>query len=460
MGEVIFVDLVHRNCSQYNLCLQERIKTLRTVIGTGATEPVYLLLQQHATSAVDTTGSTETVLEGLFSVDRCVHVLSNENETASIYLFKQAVDKLDVTSIHVITSSQRQAELRVYQNLLFTALYTFHYSTVLDTLSCLNVNTASPCSRHAFIKDEINNYLQRLPAVKGEITILKSSLISDCFSHGFTTRVGGISYVNTLASLNLFSSSRRRDSPATVAENLRRLGLQAGFLPQQFHLAKVNHANDVWVMSKTAPESYDGIVTNQTGVVIAAPGADCMPLLFSDPVVKVIGAAHAGWKGTLMGIAMATVNAMVLEFGSEPANVVAVIGPSVGPCCFTLDQDSARQFQVIHPHCVRDPESPRPHVDIRLATRVLLERGGVLPEHIHDNAVTDRPSVTLCTACHPDTFYSHVRDGLNFGTQIGFLQIKESCDVPVPGWFTFTTIEDLCYILNNRSLSTGMWSGR
>uniref|UniRef100_A0A8B9H2R3 Laccase (multicopper oxidoreductase) domain containing 1 n=1 Tax=Astyanax mexicanus TaxID=7994 RepID=A0A8B9H2R3_ASTMX len=201
--------------------------------------------------------------------------------------------------------------------------------------------------------------------------ILQTHSISnstDCFSHGFTKRTGGISSISTLSSLNLFSSSRRRDSTAVVAENLRRLGLQAGFEPHQFHLAKVNHASDVWVMSKPAPESYDGIVTNQPGVVIAAPGADCMPLLFTDPVAKVIGAAHAGWKGTLLGIAMATVNAMVLEFGSKLVNIVAVIGPSVGPCCFTMEPHSAREFQAIHPDCVRNMDSPRPYVDIRLAT--------------------------------------------------------------------------------------------
>lgn len=70
-----------------------------------------------------------------------------------------------------------------------------------------------------------------------------------------------------------------------------------------------------------------------------------------------------------MGIAMATMNAMVSEFGSRPADIVCVIGPSVGPCCFTLDQDSARKFHAIHPDCVRHIDSSRPYVDIRLATR-------------------------------------------------------------------------------------------
>nr|XP_046219403.1 purine nucleoside phosphorylase LACC1 isoform X3 [Oncorhynchus gorbuscha] len=212
-----------------------------------------------------------------------------------------------------------------------------------------------------------------------------------------------------------------------VAENIRRLAQKAGFYPRRLHLVKVNHSSDVWVMGKEdEPHDYDGIVTNQRGVVIAAPGADCMPLLFTDPVARVIGVAHAGWKGTLMGVAMATVNAMVMGFGSRACDVTVVIGPSVGACCFTLEREQAADFYSIHPDCVPDMAETRPHVNIRLATRILLQREGVLPERIHDDTVTDRPSVTLCTSCHPEAFFSHIRDGLNFGTQIGFLWMDET----------------------------------
>uniref|UniRef100_W5LFA6 Purine nucleoside phosphorylase LACC1 n=1 Tax=Astyanax mexicanus TaxID=7994 RepID=W5LFA6_ASTMX len=424
MAKVILVDLYHPACSQYAVCMEQRVSRLQQVIGEDVKEPVYLLLQQEAGGL-----SQGALMDRLVSVNSgAARVLMNPSAASSIHSFKQAVDSLEVTDVEVLTCNRRQEVLQVYEQLLFTPLYSFHYRTdVFDDLPpCPLGHPSSTCSQITEVKDEITTFLQRLPAVKGEITILKSPLISDCFSHGFTKRTGGISSISTLSSLNLFSSSRRRDSTAVVAENLRRLGLQAGFEPHQFHLAKVNHASDVWVMSKPAPESYDGIVTNQPGVVIAAPGADCMPLLFTDPVAKVIGAAHAGWKGTLMGIAMATVNAMVLEFGSKLVNIVAVIGPSVGPCCFTMEPHSAREFQAIHPDCVRNMDSPRPYVDIRLATRVLLEKGGILPEHIQDNTVTDQPNLTLCTSCHPDSFFSHVRDGLNFGTQIGFLWIKES----------------------------------
>ncbi|KAI4872449.1 hypothetical protein NFI96_033682 [Prochilodus magdalenae] len=428
MAKVILVDLLHSNCPQYSRCIDLRVSRVQEVIENNGKESVYFLLPQHrpASSGETESLSEAALLDKFVRLNRRVEVLMHSSAAASLHAFKQAADGLDVTDVQVLTCRRRQAVLQVYEELLFTPVYSFNYCTVFDDLQCPLDDLALTCSRRAEVKDEVTTFLQHLPAVKGEITILKSSMISDCFSHGFTTRTGGISYISTLSSLNLFSSSRRRDSRALVAENLRRLGLQAGFEPHQFHLAKVNHASDVWVMSKPAPESYDGIVTNKPGVVIAAPGADCMPLLFTDPVAKVIGAAHAGWRGTLMGIAMATVNAMVQEFGSELVNIVAVIGPSVGPCCFTMDQDSARKFQAIHPDCVRNMDSPRPYVDIRLATRIFLERGGLLPEHIHDDRVTDRTNLTLCTSCHPDSFFSHVRDGLNFGTQVGFLWIKES----------------------------------
>ncbi|XP_015225112.1 PREDICTED: laccase domain-containing protein 1-like [Cyprinodon variegatus] len=127
-----------------------------------------------------------------------------------------------------------------------------------------------------------------------------------------------------------------------------------------------------------------------------------------------------------MGVAPATVSAMVTHFGCRHSDIVVAVGPSVGVCCFVLDKEQAADFITLHPDCVPDPESAKPHVDIRLANRVLLEKCGILPENIHDNMVADRPSVTPCTSCNPDDFFSHVRDGVNFGTQVGFLWIKET----------------------------------
>ncbi|XP_077200170.1 purine nucleoside phosphorylase LACC1 [Paroedura picta] len=378
-----------------------------------------------------------SVLRGLHCPERGREVVCAPSTAAALYAVKQKLDEKDVSRVRVLSPLPQRAALRVFVEQLFTSVYQFEFGDFPVNLEAGNLKQP-PGDPSEFlppltgqererIRKEIQTYLEGLPALKGELRILQSVLIpDDLFLHGFTTRTGGISSIPNLSSFNLFSSSRRRDPPAVVQENLRRLATVAGFDPQAYHSVKVNHASDVWVMGEAQPESYDGIVTDQTGVVIAAPGADCIPVLFADPVRKACGAAHSGWQGTLLGVSMATVRAMGAAFGCRAEDIRVVLGPSVGPCCFTLPQESAEQFHRIDPKCVRRLESPNPSVDIRRATRVLLEAGGILPQNIQDDSVLDpKQNLTLCTSCHPDLFYSHIRDGENFGTQIGFISIKE-----------------------------------
>ncbi|XP_063743341.1 LOW QUALITY PROTEIN: purine nucleoside phosphorylase LACC1 [Eleginops maclovinus] len=334
----------------------------------------------------------------------------------TLFRFKLTVDQLGISSVRVHTTARGRDVLQRYQQLLFTSVHTFDYQ--VHDVSCCHAPKHSPGGGEE-VEEEVSRFLQQLPALRGDIRVLLSPVIPEGFGHGFSTRLGGVSSIPTLSSLNLFSSSLRRDPGAVVQENRRRLALHAGFHPRPLRLVKVDHGSDVWVLGKPEPQRYDSVVTDQRGQVLAAPGADCMPILFADPGSKVIGAAHAGWKGTLMGVAMATVGAMLTEFGCRASDIVVAVGPSVGGCCFTLDREQALDFLNLHPDCVPDPEAERPHVNIRLANRVLLERGGVLPGNIDDSSVSE------CTSCHPELFFSHVRDGPNFGTQLGFLWIKE-----------------------------------
>ncbi|XP_075968325.1 purine nucleoside phosphorylase LACC1 [Anarhichas minor] len=359
-----------------------------------------------------------------------VHVLDSGSTAERLYRFKQTVDQLDLSSVRVYTTPRGRDVLLLYQLQLFTEVYTFHYH-VDHRLTCPSCAGSAhsagdpPSGDDAVqVEQQVSRFLQQLPALKGGVRVLTSSLIPECFGHGFSTRSGGVSSIPSLSSLNLFSSRRRRDPEAVVTENRRRLGLHAGFYPRPLRLVKVDHGSHVWVVGRAEPERYDAMVTDRPGVVVGAPGADCMTILLADQRKRVIGAAHAGWKGTLMGVAMATVGAMVTVFGCRVTDIVVAVGPSVGGCCFTLNRDQINDFTHVHEDCVTDPESDRPHVNIRLANRVLLQRGGVLPEHIHDDMETERSSVTPCTSCHPEDFFSHVRDGLNFGTQVGFLWIR------------------------------------
>lgn len=363
---------------------------------------------------------------GLSALLREFEIFSNPSTAASLYAIKQKIDEKNLSSIKVMVPMPQKPLMKAFIDQLFTDVYNFEFEDLQVTLKGgllkesteTNMITAQELDA---IQNEIETYLRSLPTLKGELTIITSPLISDIFIHGFTTRTGGISYISTLSSFNLFSSSKRRDPQVVVQENLRRLGSAAGFNVKKFYRIKTDHANDVWVMGRKEPESYDGITTNQRGVTIAALGADCIPIVFADPVKKACGVAHSGWKGTLLGVAMATVNAMIAEYGCSLQDIIVILGPSVGPCCFALPRESASAFHEIGPECVRLFDSPNPYVDIRKATRILLEQGGILPHNIQDQM----QDLNLCTSCHPEMFFSHIRDGLNFGTQIGFISIRE-----------------------------------
>ncbi|NXU52627.1 LACC1 protein, partial [Turnix velox] len=438
MVEAVLIDLFNLPANLQNNIQELLHHTLETIEKCSSIPApfVYVMCcQRHGSDRSSEEESLLPVLRDFWSLTERLEVVPSPTTAAALYTIKQRLDEKDLSIIKIILPSLRKDFMKVYIDQLFTIVYQFEFEDLHLTSNCENLQIAEPESEGhmlpahevALIQREIQMYMESLPSLKGELTFLKTSLIpDDIFLHGFTTRTGGISYIPTLSSCNLLSSSKRRDPQAVVKENLRRLANAAGFNPATFHRVKCDHANAVCIMGKKEPDCYDGIVTNQKGVTISAPGADCIPVLFADPIRKACGAAHSGWKGTLLGISMATVNAMVSEYGCNVKDILVVLGPSVGPCCFRLPHESAKEFHRIDPKCVRQFDSAEPYVDIRRATRILLESGGILPENIQDDSVTDQnQNVTFCTACHPDKFYSHVRDGTNFGIQIGFISIKD-----------------------------------
>ncbi|XP_006083577.1 laccase domain-containing protein 1 isoform X1 [Myotis lucifugus] len=429
MAEAVLIDLFGLTLnSQKNY--PTLLKTLDAVRSHHAAKAKLLCIMCCSNISCESNGDLDTyeleTTNGLSALLREFEIVSNPSMAASLYTIKQKIDEKNLSSIKVMVPMHRKTLMKAFIDQLFTDVYNFEFEDLQVTLKGGLLKQSTEISMITTqeleaIQNEIETYLRSLPALKGELTILTTPLISDIFIHGFTTRTGGISYIPTLSSFNLFSSSKRRDPRVVVQENLRRLGSAAGFNVKKFYRIKTDHANDVWVMGRKEPESYDGITTNQRGVTIAALGADCIPIIFADPVKKACGVAHSGWKGTLLGVAMATVNAMIAEYGCSLEDIIVILGPSVGPCCFTLPRESANAFHNIDPECVRLFDSPNPYIDIRKATRILLEQGGILPQNIQDQI----QDLNLCTSCHPEKFFSHVRDGLNFGTQIGFISIRE-----------------------------------
>jgi hypothetical protein len=149
------------------------------------------------------------------------------------------------------------------------------------------------------------------------------------------------------------------------------------------------------------PPQADGIITDAHDVPLVMRFADCVPVLLYDPVKRAIGLAHAGWRGTVAGIGPATVQAMVDTYGSRPADIVAGVGPSIGPCCYEVGPEVVAQvretFGTTRGLVEPETEAHGPHLDLWEANRRALEKAGVQRIELSG----------LCTACHTHEFFSH-----------------------------------------------------
>ncbi|HNE04697.1 MAG TPA: peptidoglycan editing factor PgeF [Anaerolineales bacterium] len=216
------------------------------------------------------------------------------------------------------------------------------------------------------------------------------------------TRQGGIS-PEPWTSLNLSISVG--DDPARVAENRVHAFNALGRNPASIHDAWLIHGTDV--IFADAPRSLDAptqkadiLFTDNPEVSLFMRFADCVPLLFHDPKKNVIGISHAGWMGTVKGVAEVSVQAMQERYGSNPQDIVVGIGPSISADHYEVGEDVAAQFrekygkdseQVVQ---VRDEKI---YLDLWAANALQLQKMGV--EHIQISG--------LCTACHLDDWYSH-----------------------------------------------------
>ena len=170
--------------------------------------------------------------------------------------------------------------------------------------------------------------------------------------HGFSTKLGGVS-VGDCATMNL--SFTRGDDEKAVLENHRRFAKAVGYpvknvvLSNQVHETKILRVDEKDCGKGVVRESdiigIDGLITNDKKVVLMTFFADCVPLFFYDPVKKAIGASHSGWRGSVKRIGEKTVRRMEEEFGSNPKDILAVIGPSICKDCYEVSEDVAAAFQ-------------------------------------------------------------------------------------------------------------------
>ena len=148
----------------------------------------------------------------------------------------------------------------------------------------------------------------------------------------------------------------------------------------------------------------DALVTQSPGVALSVRTADCFPILLADPETRAVAAVHAGWRGTVAGVVPSTLARMRSEFGTDPGNVYAAIGPGIGSCCYEVGLEVARQFGM--------EEAGK--LDLAVENRIQLIAAGLKPERIE--------LAGSCTFCNPDLFFSWRRDRERAGRMISFIR--------------------------------------
>ena len=253
---------------------------------------------------------------------------------------------------------------------------------------------------------------------------LTSPLLSGV-AHGFSTRQGGVS-ASPWDSLNL--GPTRGDNPTAVAENYRRFCAAVGTDPTRMVMSHQVHETTVRVctsadcgkgLHRERDYTADGLVTNEANLPLVVFSADCGMILLHDPVNHAIGAVHAGWRGCAAGIVERVVETMTLEYGSDPALLRAAHSPCIGRCCFETDENvpeamTAALGREAAPYLER--RGAKWHVDLAGLNRQWLLKAGLLPEHID--------LAGLCTACHPELFWSHRKMGEQRGLQIAMISLS------------------------------------
>jgi YfiH family protein len=221
-------------------------------------------------------------------------------------------------------------------------------------------------------------------------------------NYAMFTRQGGVSQT-PYQSLNLGSTVG--DDPVAVQTNFTRVCRALDIHPEQTASCFQVHSTDILTVDRDNRQAVmgrvDGLITTEPDIYLNLRFADCTPLLFYDPVRHAIGLTHAGWRGTMQNAAGATVKAMVRDLGCKADNIIAVIGPAIGPCCYEVGTEvmetAASTFADPSSLFQHNGNAGHAHFDMWAANYRQLAASGV-KQIIRSE---------LCTACHTDKFFSH-----------------------------------------------------
>ncbi|SFS84681.1 peptidoglycan editing factor PgeF [Paenibacillus sp. BC26] len=254
----------------------------------------------------------------------------------------------------------------------------------------------------------------------------------DGLTVGFSGREGGVSGA-PWQSLNC--GLHVGDAPDDVVRNRSLLAETLGWPFEAWTCAEQVHGNHVHIVEAddrgkgrasrdSSITDADALVTDQKNILLTSFYADCVPLYFFDPVREVIALAHAGWKGTVLEIARLTVERMVSTFGCDAASIQAAIGPSIGMCCYEVnDVVLDRVLPLIadlnaNPADMVEPTSEgKARINLKELNRQIMIKAGILPSRIECSE--------WCTGCATNLFFSHRVEGGSTGRMVSWIGMKE-----------------------------------
>ena len=246
-------------------------------------------------------------------------------------------------------------------------------------------------------------------------------------THLVSTRLGGVS-TGDCASLN-FSYVRDTDK-AAVDENFRRMAEVFDAEMDAFVCSDQTHTTNVRLVTEkdrgkgvTRQRDYsdvDGLVTDVPGLILSTFYADCVPLLFFDPIHRAIGCSHSGWRGTVGEMGRVTVEAMEKYFGSRPEDILAAVGPSICRDCYEVGEEVAEEFENLFSGEAGEVLTAKGNgkylLDLWKANEKVLLSSGIRREHL---AVTD-----ICTCCNSEYLFSHRASRGKRGNIGAFIMLK------------------------------------
>lgn len=239
--------------------------------------------------------------------------------------------------------------------------------------------------------------------------------------HAFSTRLGGVSE-NEFFSMNL--GFNRGDHKECVLENYKRLCDAVGICVEDLVASSQDHGTNIRCVGENEKgiglfkphdiKSVDGLLTDVKNVALVTYYADCTPLYFFDPVKKVIGLAHSGWRGTVNKIGKKMIEKMRTDYSCDEKNILCAIGPTIGKCCFEVGEDVAKEFLKLGSFA-ENFEDGKYFVDLQEANKKILREAGVPSENI--------TLANVCTSCHSNLLFSHRKTKGKRGTMVAILEL-------------------------------------